>query len=238
MAPKRVTPIEEAPASTGEEQVECSSKRRREAEKDGKESKRRKTKDSESTVDTKKKLFQRLWSEKDEVALLKGVIAFIGEEGSDAFQDMNAFYEFIKESIHFNVSLIQLKEKVARFKKKFVNHVTNCKKGEGKTFSRAHDQELFDLSKKIWGSEGLCGVKGTNKGVKNQREMGNFDKATMEYYVIKRGLDMVGRSKKPKLEVKWTKLRMEELELYVKQLELICELGKPLLASGKKSPQH
>lgn len=232
-------------------------KRGREVDKDGKDSKRSKAKDSDSvgalekTEDTKKQLFQRLWSEEDEVALLKGVIAFIKKKGTDPTKDLNAFFDFIKISVHFDFSLNQLKDKVSRLKRKFENHVSKGKHGEDKTFSRVHDQNLFDLSKKIWGSEGLCGKSKSlapdseeTKKVKKM-EMENqvkYDKdvtrATMEDNVVKRGLDVVDRAKISKMEEQWRKLQVAELEVFLKRNELITEQGKVLLASYKKSEQH
>ncbi|XP_065881898.1 GLABROUS1 enhancer-binding protein-like [Euphorbia lathyris] len=141
----------------------CTTKRVSEVGKDAKDSKRSKMKDSESngafekSEDTKKLLFQRLWSEDDEIVLLKGIIDFIEKKGIDPAKDMNAYYDFIKKSLHFDVALTQLKDKVWRLKKKFENHAKKGKNGEDKTFSKPHDQTTFDLSKKIWGSEGIYG---------------------------------------------------------------------------------
>ncbi|KAJ9136285.1 hypothetical protein P3X46_033377 [Hevea brasiliensis] len=134
-------------------------KRGSETDGDPKDSKRAKKKNSESDgavekpEDMKKQLFQRLWSEDDEIAVLKGIIDFSEKKGVDPAKDMSSFYDFIKKSLHFDVSLNQLKDKVSRLKKKFENHVSKGKMGEDKTFSKAHDQKSFDLSKKIWGSE-------------------------------------------------------------------------------------
>lgn len=147
-------------------------KRASESDRDPKDSKRRKNKDSESdgvvekSEDTKKQLFQRLWSEDDEIAVLKGIIDFTKKKGTDPSKDMTSFHDFIKKSLHFDVSLSQLKDKVWRLKKKFENHVSKGKKGENKTFSKAHDQKSFDLSKKIWGSEAISG-RGVDLGVKS-----------------------------------------------------------------------
>ncbi|OAY24620.1 probable transcription factor At1g11510 [Manihot esculenta] len=154
-------------------------KRGGETDRDPKDSKRSKKKDSESDGgvekpdDIKKQLFQRLWSEDDEIAVLEGIIDFTEKKGVDPAKDMNSFLDFIKSSLHFDVSLSQLKDKVWRLKKKFEKHVSKGKMGEDKTFSKAHDQKTFDLSKKIWGSEASSGggvdlvLKSNGKGRKN-----------------------------------------------------------------------
>ncbi|MBA0600326.1 hypothetical protein Gorai_006515 [Gossypium raimondii] len=78
--------------------------------------------------DAKKLLFQRLFSEDDEIALLKGMLDYSAKTGADPHTDMNGFYDFVKKSIHTN--------------------------GEDPTFSKAHEQKAFELSKKIWGVSG------------------------------------------------------------------------------------
>ncbi|WCJ34900.1 DNA-binding storekeeper protein-related transcriptional regulator [Euphorbia peplus] len=248
----------------------CSSKRGSEVERDAKDSKRSKTKDLESNgasekgEDTKKLLFQRLWSEDDEVALLKGIMDFIEKKGIDPAKDMNAFYDYIKNSLHFDVALSQLKDKVWRLKKKFENHTSKGAKGEDKKFSKPHDQNLFDLSKKIWGSGGICGKSkslappkndsvirvegekankmetevenhvGTKVAVELDRGVG-VGLSSMEDYVIKRGLDMVDEVKKSEMEEKWRKLHVAELELFLKRNQLISEQAKLMLASYKSA---
>ncbi|KAJ8752358.1 hypothetical protein K2173_003994 [Erythroxylum novogranatense] len=126
------------------------------------DSKRAKVKDSEAggkkSEDAKKQLFQRVWSEDDEIAVLKGIIEFNETKGIDPAKDMNLFYDFIKKSLHFDVTLAQLKDKVWRLKKKFGHHVVKGKKGEDKIFAKPHDQKAFKLWKQIWGSEKSGGV--------------------------------------------------------------------------------
>jgi uncharacterized protein YihD (DUF1040 family) len=150
------------------------------ADRDSKDLKRAKSKESEpeKSEDSKKQLFQRLWTEEDEIALLQGIIDFIAEKGYDPSKDMNAFYDFIKRSLHFDVSMTQLKDKISRLKKKFENHVKG-KKGENKTFSKPHDQKGFDLSKSIWGSDGSIkdnGRKNDSGNTSNNNKTGNAKK--------------------------------------------------------------
>ncbi|XP_065876357.1 GLABROUS1 enhancer-binding protein-like [Euphorbia lathyris] len=245
-----------------------STKRGSEVEREAKD-KRSKMKVSESngalekSEDTKKHLFQRLWSEDDEVTLLNGMIAFIEKKGVEPGKEMSAYYDFIKKSLHFDVALSQLKDKVWKLRKKFENHARKGEKGEGKTFPKPHDQKIFDLSKKIWGSEGICGRSkssapsktesgvGVEEGEKAEKmetaaemenhvvskEIPKFDRgmgvATMEEYVIKQGLDMVEGSQKSEMEEKWRKLHEAELELFLKRNELILEQVKLMLAAYK-----
>ncbi|WCJ30148.1 DNA-binding storekeeper protein-related transcriptional regulator [Euphorbia peplus] len=151
-------------------------KRGNEVENDAKDSKRAK-KDSESngvaekSEDAKKQLFQRLWSEDDEIVVLKGIIDFAEKKGIDPSKDMNSFCEFIKRSLHFTVALSQLKDKFSRLKKRFENHLSKGKSGEGKTFAKPHEQKLFDLSKRIWGKGGICAGSGESTVKVNGKAM-------------------------------------------------------------------
>ncbi|KAJ8761424.1 hypothetical protein K2173_001555 [Erythroxylum novogranatense] len=248
-----------------------------------KDLKRAKVKDSEAggkkSEDAKKQLFQRLWSEDDEIAVLKGIIEFNETKGIDPAKDMNLFYDFIKKSLHFDVTLTQLKDKVWRLKKKFGNHVVKGKKGEDKIFAKPHDQKAFELWKKIWGSEksggvgvessaanpngkakkggkslaelkaelGLNSEKEGDKAEKAEVDVGRsasesqsnrmFDKiidfAGMADYVTKKGLDLIDEPKKAEMEEKWKKLHVEEVELFLKRIELMREQTKLMLEAYK-----
>lgn len=118
-------------------------------EKDAKKAKSATTTDD----DSKKQLFQRLWSEDDEIVILKGMIDYKTEKnGENPVADMGAFHEFIKKSLHVDVSRAQLVDKVRRLKKKYVNNASREKNGKDRSFSKSHEQKGYDLSKLIWGS--------------------------------------------------------------------------------------
>ncbi|KAE8712997.1 RmlC-like cupins superfamily protein [Hibiscus syriacus] len=105
--------------------------------------------------DEKKQLFQRLFSDDDEIAMLKGLLDFLDKKGVDPFADTNAFHDFVKDSLHADVSKAQLMYKVRRLRKKFENNARRSKDGEDRTFSKPHEQQSFELSKRIWGKEGI-----------------------------------------------------------------------------------
>ncbi|XP_022142354.1 GLABROUS1 enhancer-binding protein-like [Momordica charantia] len=112
--------------------------------------------DSKKSVDESKKLFQRLWSEDDEIAILNGMIDYSTKKGADPALDMNAFHDFIKKSLHVDVTRAQLMDKIRRLKKKYRNNADRGKKGADPTFTKPHEQKGFELSKKIWGGEGTA----------------------------------------------------------------------------------
>ncbi|TYI99470.1 hypothetical protein E1A91_A13G019800v1 [Gossypium mustelinum] len=164
-----------------------SSKRPGESELDAKEAKRPKKKVGEEGMatapvvegvkktgeDAKKLLFQRLFSEDDEIALLKGMLDYSAKKGADPCADMNEFYEFVKKSIHTDVSKVQLMDKIRRLKKKFKNNAGKNNKGEDPTFSKPHEQNAFELSKQIWGKEGISGKVASSTATSNGKAKGN-----------------------------------------------------------------
>lgn len=94
----------------------------------------------------------RLWSEDDEIALLKGVIEYRSKKGVDPGTEMDAFHGFIKKNFHADVSVSQLRSKIKRLKKKYQDLAKTSENGEEPVFSKPHENKFFELSKKIWGN--------------------------------------------------------------------------------------
>ncbi|CAF2149769.1 hypothetical protein HID58_001492 [Brassica napus] len=113
-----------------------------------------------------KKMFQRLFSETDEIAMLQGFLDFTSTRG-DPYENMDAFCDYVKTLIDFNASKAQIVTKLQRCKKKFVNIVKNAlKKGRTEdkvTCSKDLDQKAFELSRKIWGANGVLPAKPRKK---------------------------------------------------------------------------
>lgn len=227
--------------------------------------------------DSKKQLFQRLWSEEDEIVILKGMTEYAAKKGAEPMADISAFHEFLKKSLHIDVSNAQLLDKVRRMKKKYENNVRKRKDGKDRTFSNPHEQNAYELSKKIWGDEanGVANdstkVNGKAKNNQNPRvsvaspeadELGSPDrenKATKketslntgmpmslqfnrstsalcsEEKIIEDGWGMISSPKKLELVEKWKKLRVEEIELFLKQVDLVYEQTKLVLEAFKSS---
>lgn len=92
----------------------------------------------------------RVWSERDELVMVKGIISFLKK--FSAF-DGKKFYNWINKYIEADVSRGQIADKVCRLKKKYRNNEANRgPNGEDPVFSKPHEQKLFDLSKQAWGS--------------------------------------------------------------------------------------
>ncbi|CAH8351247.1 unnamed protein product [Eruca vesicaria subsp. sativa] len=105
-----------------------------------------------SKKDPKKPLFQRLFSEEDEISLLQGMIDFNSVTGKSPYEDMDEFYDYIKKSISFEASKIQATEKIRSLRKKYMKKVQRGVE----SMPKAHDMECFKLSKYIWGSNGMA----------------------------------------------------------------------------------
>ena len=108
--------------------------------------------DSKKGGGDEKKLFQRLWSDENEIELLKGMLDYTASRGADPAADAAAFFEFVKKSLHVEVTKAQLVDKMKRLRKKYNNNAGRGKKGKDPTFSKPHEQKTYELSKKIWGS--------------------------------------------------------------------------------------
>ncbi|GMN47870.1 hypothetical protein TIFTF001_017040 [Ficus carica] len=92
-----------------------------------------------------------LWTEDDEIALLKGMTDYKAKKGTNPNADMGAFHDFIKEKLNVDVSKNKLSEKIWRLKKKYQNNAAKGENGEDPVFSKPHELRSFQLSKKIWG---------------------------------------------------------------------------------------
>nr|XP_023876556.1 probable transcription factor At1g61730 [Quercus suber]POF23370.1 putative transcription factor [Quercus suber] len=244
-----------------------------------------------------KKLFQRLWSDENEIELLKGMLDYTALRGADPAADAAAFFEFVKKSLHVEVTKAQLVDKMKRLRKKYNNNAGRGKKGKDPTFSKPHEQKTYELSKKIWGSveaatetekakdinngkakakdnkNGKAKAKDNNNNNKNQKGnslirslkeeltesspvlykygekmeidgdsgsgsclngMLRFHKNVwLDERVIKRGLKLIDEEKKVELEERWKEVELAELEVYVKQTELIKDQARLILEAYK-----
>lgn len=240
VAPDPVTPTKSAAAKRPAEDS---------AAKDGKKAK--KTDEGEAS-EKKSNLFQRLWSEEDEIVILEGMIDYTSKKKADPVADLSAFLDFIKQKLHIDVTRTQLQDKIRRLKKKFENNKSKEKEGEQRTFSKPHELKAYDLSKLIWGNEtvkenGGAKVVGSpksngrvarktdgkkaNAGEREEAkdvkpmvfkedklpaaERLNSDSVgwTVEERMLTAGRGLEGKEE-------WEKLKEEEFELYLKQLEV------------------
>ncbi|KAI3829810.1 hypothetical protein L1987_03938 [Smallanthus sonchifolius] len=104
-------------------------------------------------LDDSRRLFQRLWTDEDEIELLQGFLDYTTQRGtnnSSHHHDTTAFYDQIKGKLQLDFNKNQLVEKLRRLKKKYRNVLTKISSGKECVFKSPHDQATFDLSCKIW----------------------------------------------------------------------------------------
>ncbi|KAK4421304.1 putative transcription factor [Sesamum alatum] len=232
--------------------------------------------EKKSNDDSKKQLFQRLWSEDDEIVILKGMIDYAEKKKSDPVADLNAFHDFIKDSLHVDVTRTQLQDKIRRLKKKYENNKGKEKEGKDRTFSKSHEQKAYDLSKHVWGnesgkengSEKVVGSPKANGSVRKSQSKrvnavengesddvksmevanGDLDRLSpakivssndvrMEERILRIGAELFEGDKTVEGEREWRKLRLEEMEVYLKKLDLMRAQTK-LVLDVLKSKNH
>lgn len=105
-------------------------------------------------LDDSRRLFQRLWTDEDEIELLQGFLDYTTQRGtnnsSHHHHDTAAFYDQIKGKLQLDFNKNQLVEKLRRLKKKYRNVLAKISSGKEYVFKSPHDQATFDLSCKIW----------------------------------------------------------------------------------------
>ncbi|CAN7058586.1 unnamed protein product [Brassica rapa subsp. trilocularis] len=96
--------------------------------------------------------FTRLFSEKDEIVLLQGII---DSQVKNPLDYKRRVYQSMKASFSFDVTLDQFKDKIGTLKKKYTR--TKEKSGEQQaSILNPHQQKCFQLSKAIWGADGIA----------------------------------------------------------------------------------
>jgi hypothetical protein len=99
-------------------------------------------------------LFQRLWTEEDEIVILRGFAEFTAARGT-AFAshqyDTDPFYEDMRRRLQLDFSKSQLVEKLRRLKRKYRNCVDRLRvSGNSFTFRSPHEQAVFEIARNIW----------------------------------------------------------------------------------------
>ncbi|KAL3631721.1 hypothetical protein CASFOL_024705 [Castilleja foliolosa] len=107
--------------------------------------------------DESRKLFQRLWTDEDEIELLQGFLDYTTNRcgphsSSQHHHDTTAFYDQIKSKFQLDFNKNQLVEKLRRLKKKYRNVINKFGSGKDYAFKSPHDQITFEISSKIWGT--------------------------------------------------------------------------------------
>ncbi|KAK1422626.1 hypothetical protein QVD17_17912 [Tagetes erecta] len=212
-------------------------------------------------------LFQRLWSEENEIELIEGMINYVNEKGKDPLADVNDFHEFVKKTLHVDVNDRQVLTKARRLKKKFENNVARVEsKGKVRSFSNPHEKKMYDLSKNLWGNDSnnknvvtskklkvkvnvtpktnkSVGSGNGNVNVVNVNEVvaakvarfGSLGLPITDEGIINKGLELVSGAEKVEMEAKWKNLKVQELEHFLKKMEVLKEQAEVVLNAIAKS---
>ncbi|KAG9459984.1 hypothetical protein H6P81_004492 [Aristolochia fimbriata] len=107
-----------------------------------------------AALDDSRRLFQRLWTDEDEIGLLQGFLDYTvhrsQSNSSSHHHDTTPFYDQIKTRLQLDFNKNQLVEKLRRLKKKYRNVLNRIGSGKEFTFKSPHDQATFEISRKIW----------------------------------------------------------------------------------------
>jgi hypothetical protein len=105
--------------------------------------------------DDTRRLFQRLWTDEDEIELLQGFLEYTTKgTANHHHNDTALFYDQIKSKLQLDFNKNQLVEKLRRLKKKYRNVLSKINSGKDFCFKSPHDQATFEISRKIWSSTG------------------------------------------------------------------------------------
>ncbi|CAM0880747.1 unnamed protein product [Alopecurus aequalis] len=107
-----------------------------------------------AAAEDSRRLFQRLWTDEEELLILRGFLEFTSRRGT-AFAshqyDTGPFYEEIRRKLSFEFSKNQLIEKLRRLKKKYrVCANRMVAQGGAFAFRSAHEGAIYDVARHIW----------------------------------------------------------------------------------------
>ncbi|KAK3121930.1 hypothetical protein QOZ80_8BG0662920 [Eleusine coracana subsp. coracana] len=120
--------------------------------------KRRTKSPAPPSVEHNKRL-PRVWSPEDEVTILRALIAFRGKKGRlpSSIQDTAKLEGQIRGKLTAKASTTQLSDKIRRLKHKYKLLAIRAKKGREPDLSTDRDRDVYELSKKVWGSVSIDG---------------------------------------------------------------------------------
>jgi hypothetical protein len=95
----------------------------------------------------------RLWSQGDELVILRGLAAYRAKRGvlPGSAYDVSKFHGNIGSELSVKVTTTQLSDKVRRLKQKYHQLATRTKNGRDPDFPTPQDHSVYELGKKVWG---------------------------------------------------------------------------------------
>ncbi|CAL4977135.1 unnamed protein product [Urochloa decumbens] len=107
-----------------------------------------------AAAEDSRRLFQRLWTDEEELLILRGFLDFTARRGTTFAShqyDTGPFYEEIRRRLSFDFTKSQLIEKLRRLKKKYrVCAARVAAQGAAFAFRSAHEGAIYDVARHIW----------------------------------------------------------------------------------------
>ncbi|XP_050277870.1 probable transcription factor At5g28040 [Quercus robur] len=111
-------------------------------------------------VDCSRRLIQRIWTNEDEIELLRGFLEFTTQRGSTNYNVTKEFYDQIRSKLQVEFNKNQLSDKLSKLKRKYKRILEKINPDKEFSFKTAHEQARFEISRKIWGDiVGRIGVE-------------------------------------------------------------------------------
>nr|XP_023915163.1 probable transcription factor At5g28040 [Quercus suber]POF07243.1 putative transcription factor [Quercus suber] len=111
-------------------------------------------------VDYSRRLIQRIWTNEDEIELLRGYLDFTTQRGSTNHNVTKEFYDQIRSKLQVEFNKNQLSDKLRKLKRKYKRILEKINPDKEFSFKTAHEQARFEISRKIWGDiVGRIGVE-------------------------------------------------------------------------------
>ncbi|XVF44513.1 hypothetical protein PTKIN_Ptkin02bG0129500 [Pterospermum kingtungense] len=105
------------------------------------------------------------------------MIEYKSKKEADPYADSSGFHDFINQSIQADMMMYQLSEKIKRLKKKYKTNAAKGHNGKDPVFTKPHDQNSFELYKKLWGDETN---EKSNKRQKKMKTLSSEDEGKTE----------------------------------------------------------
>ncbi|PKA51521.1 Mediator-associated protein 1 [Apostasia shenzhenica] len=103
--------------------------------------------------DDSRRMFQKLWTDADEIKVLEGFLEFTSRRGTthaDYQHDTGPFFDEIRPRLKFEFNKNQVAEKLRRLKRKYRNAAARIGSGRAFVFKSPHDRDAYEISRKIW----------------------------------------------------------------------------------------
>ncbi|PIA28881.1 hypothetical protein AQUCO_06500010v1 [Aquilegia coerulea] len=198
------------------------------------------------TGSSSKNPFEKLWSDADELVLLNGMIEFKTKTNSvfiDSTPKFETLLKSIEKSLSIEFTIKQVKGKFRKLKDKYFSVVERVRSGVKDPFhgKSLHEKHLYQLSENFWGDVKVKESKHPNVSLDvteffylEQFWKGN--NATLPPGLVrnKQWEECIGRDNAVSLNLKEKELIIDEMEIYLRRLELIKETTKLKLDFLKK----